>query len=192
MKTMWDNEPLLWTEDDDVGGDPPPAIGRWRRRLLTVVGTAAALLVVSPMAGTLVPQLTVPWSYVVVSGTSMEPAMSSGDVALLRRDWGGYDVGDVIAYRVPAGEVGAGGAVIHRVVDGGGRGGYVTKGDNRSGQDLWRPRNRDVIGSAFVTLPGVGQLLAQLRSPIGLAMIAALLTMAMARSIVCGRDRDVR
>lgn len=192
MSTTCDAELRPWTESyDDVGDDAPSTTGRWRRRLLTAVATTAALLAASPMAGTLVPQLPVPFSYVVVSGTSMEPAMSSGDIALVRRKWSGYAEGDVIAYRVPAGDVGAGGAVIHRIIDGSGSG-YVTRGDNRSGQDLWRPRDRDVIGSTFATLPRVGGLLAELRTTTGLAVMAALLTMAATNRMLRGRDETAR
>ena len=48
-----------------------------------------------------------PATYIWVSGTSMEPTFMSGDVVILRRS-DAYGIGDVVAYRVPAGNSGAG------------------------------------------------------------------------------------
>jgi signal peptidase I len=110
---------------------------------------------------------------VIVSGESMEPALEAGDlVVTVRRR--GYDVGDVIAYRIPDGEPGAGVLVIHRIVGGSAGAGYITQGDNREGRDPWRPRPHDVVGTEAVSVPRVGLGLAHVRTPLGLAALAGV------------------
>ena len=58
-----------------------------------------------------------------------------------------YHVGEVVAYRVPKGQVGAGHVVIHRIIGGNGTKGWTMQGDNRTARDLWYPTNHDVIGA---------------------------------------------
>jgi signal peptidase I len=112
---------------------------------------------------------------VIVSGESMEPALEAGDLVVTVRKRG-YDVGDVIAYRIPDGEPGAGVLVIHRIVGGSAGAGYITQGDNREGRDPWRPRPHDVVGTEAVSVPRVGLGLAHVRTPLGLAVLAGVVT----------------
>ncbi|MDX6438687.1 MAG: signal peptidase [Gaiellaceae bacterium] len=119
-----------------------------------------------------------PARYVIVSGHSMEPTLRTGDLALVLRQES-YRRGDVVAYRVPDGETGAGGVVIHRVVGGSHEEGYVTQGDNRRGRDPWRPRPDDVIGSLAFHVPEVGRVPTLLGSALGLAFLAAVLAFAV-------------
>ncbi len=113
-----------------------------------------------------------PVGYVIVSGQSMEPTLHSGDLVLVRqRD--SYQAGDVIAYRIPRGEPGEGIIVVHRIVGGSAEEGFVTRGDNRTGADLWRPRPQDIAGALWLHLPRVGWLLGLLRTPLVLATAAA-------------------
>src|SRR3972149_2843356 len=63
-------------------------------------------------------------SYVVVSGSSMQPGFGAGDLVMLRPA-GGYQIGDVVAYR--DGQLGA--LILHRIVGQDGPG-YVLKGDS--------------------------------------------------------------
>jgi signal peptidase I len=129
-----------------------------------------------------------PAAYVIVSGASMEPELAHGDLVLAtKRD--SYRVDDVIAYRVPKGEAGEGAVVIHRVVGGSASEGYVTKGDNREGRDLWRPRPSDALGSVSFRVPRAGLLFATLRTPLGLATIAGLTTFLF---VSAGRRRGTR
>lgn len=116
-----------------------------------------------------------PVAYVIVSGESMEPTFANGDLVLAKKK-SSYRVGDVVAYRVPKGDPGAGALVIHRLVGGSARVGYLTKGDNREGRDLWRPRPSDILGSVYFRAPRAGLALAFMRTPLGLALLAGLAT----------------
>lgn len=141
-----------------------------------VVATAATLALVVVWALLLRPQLLGgPAAYVIVSGKSMEPALLNGDLVVALKK-SSYDVGDVVAYRVPQGDPGAGSLVIHRVIGGSATAGYVTQGDNREGRDLWEPKPRDVFGSMSLRIPRVGLVLAFVQTPLGIAISAAVAT----------------
>ncbi|MGH2489690.1 MAG: signal peptidase I [Candidatus Limnocylindria bacterium] len=115
-----------------------------------------------------------PAAYVVVSGNSMEPTLSAGSLVIaFRQD--AYQVGDIVAYRVPAGSPAAGRLVIHRIVGGSAESGYVMRGDNASGSDVWRPERPDIVGQSEVVVPGVMPAVLFLRSPIVAASAAAAL-----------------
>lgn len=120
-----------------------------------------------------------PLTYVVVAGDSMLPALQGGDVVFTWRQ-PAYEVGDVIAYRVPEGEPGAGILVIHRITGGSAAKGYVVRGDNKDGVDPWQPAPSDVVGKAKWRLPRVGLAIAFMRSPLGIALIAGIVTFAIA------------
>jgi signal peptidase len=114
-------------------------------------------------------------AYVIVSGNSMDPKLHAGDLVLtVRRS--SYKVGDVVAYRIPEGQPGAGVLVIHRIVGGSASAGYIMQGDNRAGRDPWRPRPRDVVGAEGVSVPRLGLALVYLRTPLGLASLAGIVT----------------
>jgi signal peptidase I len=116
-----------------------------------------------------------PMAYVRVSGTSMEPGLRTGDlVAVKRRD--AYAVGDVVAYRVPEGEVGARQVVIHRLVAGDGRTGWVALGDNRRSVDPWRPTDEHVVGEMVWSSAGRGDDLQRLAEPVPLGLLCGGLT----------------
>lgn len=137
---------------------------------------ASAVLVVVLLAGwalTLRPEaLGGPAGYVLVSGTSMAPKYRTGDMVFVMRQ-SAYRVGDVIAYRVPKGDVAAGAQVIHRIVGGDGERGFVVQGDNRSAPDVWRPKNEDVVGAKKLRIPNAVLVLQFLRSPLLLGLLAA-------------------
>jgi len=117
--------------------------------------------------------------YIIVSGGSMYPVLYDGDVALVRRQ-SSYRVGDIVVYRVPDGNVGAGSLVIHRVIGGSASTGYVMRGDNTKGDDAWRPRAEDVVGKVRWKAPWAGRLLVFLHSPAGMAVFAGLVAFALA------------
>jgi signal peptidase I len=126
-----------------------------------------------------------PATYVIVSGQSMEPTLHTGDLVFALKN-SSYRSGDVIAYRIPKGDSGAGAMVIHRVIGGSAREGYITQGDNREGRDQWRPKPHDVLGTMAVSVPRVGLALAFMRTPLGIAMLAGLATFFF---VAAGRGR---
>jgi signal peptidase I len=112
-----------------------------------------------------------PIAYVLVSGESMEPVLRDNDFVLARRQ-DTYARGEIVVYRIPESETGAGGLVIHRIIAGSDQNGYVLQGDNRTTPDLWRPRSTDIVGRVVVTIPMAGELLPFLRSPLLVALFA--------------------
>jgi signal peptidase I len=142
---------------------------RWGGRALVAAAVLAWVLFLRPQP------FGGPASYVLVSGHSMRPQLETGDLVITQRK-DAYARGDVIAYRIPRGEPGAGAYVIHRITGGSPHDGYRTQGDNREEPDLWRPRPRDIEGRLWVRVPKAGSLIALLSAPIPLATAAGLLT----------------
>jgi signal peptidase I len=119
-------------------------------------------------------------SYVIVSGTSMRPTLRTGDLVLaLNRP--AYRAGDVIAYHVPAGP-GRGALIIHRIIGGSGQIGFLTKGDNRDGPDEWHPKQEEIAGRMVLHVPRAGVALAFVHTPLGLALLAALVAFVVLQS----------
>ena len=110
--------------------------------------------------------------YVLVSGQSMEPRYHTGDLVLVEKH-ASYHPGQVIAYRVPKGDAMAGAQVIHRIIGGDARHGFIVRGDNRTAPDVWRPRPRDIVGAKTLRIPNAIVVLQYLRAPIFLAILAA-------------------
>jgi signal peptidase I len=111
--------------------------------------------------------------WVMVSGTSMLPRFHTGDLVLVEHQ-SSYRVGEVVAYRVPKGQIGAGHVVIHRIIGGNGPKGWRLQGDNRTAPDLWYPTNHDVIGAKQLRIPHAWFVLRIFHMPIMLALFAAL------------------
>lgn len=113
--------------------------------------------------------------YIMVSGSSMEPTMHTGDFVIARSQ-PSYRTGDIVVYRVPEGDVGAGSLVIHRIVGGSATEGYLLQGDNPSitMPDLWRPTPEDIAGKRWVLIPRAGKVLPYLRSPVIVGLLAGL------------------
>jgi signal peptidase len=88
-----------------------------------------------------------------------------------------YKVDDVVAYRVPEGQPAAGAQVVHRIIGGNATDGYRVQGDNRELADRWHPKPEDIIGTVSMRVPSVGKAIAQLKGPLGLALLCALFTL---------------
>lgn len=137
-----------------------------------IVNLVVTLALIASWFLLLAPQsLGGPIAYVLVSGESMEPTLHDDDFVIAGRQ-DSYAHGDIVVYRIPESETGAGGLVIHRIIGGSGRHGYVLQGDNRTTPDLWRPRSTDIAGRVLVTIPMAGELLPFLRSPLLVASFA--------------------
>ena len=120
--------------------------------------------------------------YIVVRGSSMLPTYQSGDLVVVESA-AAYSVGDVVAYRVPNGEIGEGHLVIHRITGGDGAAGFAVQGDNNEAVDPWSPRAGDIAGRAWIVVPGLGRFIAFIHQPViagGLAA-ALMVTFLLAR-----------
>jgi signal peptidase len=160
----------------------------FRSRLRTIVNLASFAALVGLLLVTWPQSLGGLVAYIKVSGHSMEPTMHLGDLVVIRSE-SQYHLGEVIAYRVPPGEVGAGVTVIHRIVGGGVRAGFVTRGDHNHYDDPWRPRPAQIVGARWARLPGAANLFSRVRGPLPLAAFAALLTMLTVAELLKPRRR---
>jgi signal peptidase len=119
-----------------------------------------------------------PATYVIVRGDSMLPLYATGDLVVTQAA-SAYAVGDVVAYRVPAGEVGAGHTVLHRLIAGDVQEGFVARGDHNPAPDPWRVRADDISGKAWVAFPGIGRWIAFIHQPAVLAALAAAIAVGI-------------
>ena len=117
-------------------------------------------------------------TYVLVRGDSMLPVYQSGDLVIVRRE-PPYGVGDIVAFRVPADEVGEGQVVLHRLVEGV-DGTFTAQGDNNPARDPWAADNEQILGRAWLAIPGAGRAVVFLTKP----MVAACLAMAIVMALV--------
>ena len=96
---------------------------------------------------------------IVVSGHSMDPTYSSGDLVVAR--CGEPKIGDIVVYQ-PAEMRGH---IIHRLIGGDGVSGWQVQGDNNSWVDPFTPTDADVVGIAQFHLPRLGLVSTALASP---------------------------
>ena len=148
-------------------------MSRKRPGLRTIVSAACLLVIAGAWFTMLRPQsLGGPSGYIMIRGTSMLPTYVTGDLVITHAA-AGYEVGDIVAYRVPSGDFGEGIVVIHRIIGGSAEEGFVIQGDNNPFKDDWYPTPADIVGKAWVRLPRVGLVLGFLHAPVPLACLAA-------------------
>lgn len=155
---------------------------RERRSRRLVANLAFAVLFIAASAAWFVTSrpatLGGPATYVIVRGISMEPTYHDGDLVIVRR-MPAYRMGDIVAYTIPAGEVGGGLSVIHRIIGGSPDAGFTTKGDNNAESDPWRPTIGQIEGTTWLVVPRAGAIMSILRTPIMMASLAAAIAVAM-------------
>jgi signal peptidase len=131
---------------------------RW---YLSILGNGALWLIIAIDAWYLWPSsLGGATTVVIVSGSSMEPTFSDGDLVIARE--GPVDIGDIVVYQ-PA-EIG-GARVVHRIIGGDPIEGYQIQGDNNGWVDQWSPTQDEIVGRVDVHLPGGGRLAQAIISP---------------------------
>jgi len=151
-------------------------VKRNARRLFRL-GAVAAVLAIWALA--LRPQaLGGPALYIVIRGSSMLPTYQTGDLVIIESA-PAYAVGDVVAYRVPSGDIGEGHLVVHRITGADGTDGFVVKGDNNEAPDPWSPRPGDIAGKAWLVVPGLGRLIAFIHQPVMAGGLAAGIMVAL-------------
>jgi hypothetical protein len=128
----------------------------------------------------------------IVMSSSMEPAIATGDVAVIRALSGPPEVGDVVVvpvpreiqdrYRYPA-------EVLHRVVEITPEGLVRTQGDNLSEPVPFGVPATSVQGTSVMVIPGLGKVFAFITSPFGLAwLFAGVVLFALVPFIRSQRD----
>jgi signal peptidase I len=115
-------------------------------------------------------------TFITVRGTSMLPTLKTGDFVLAEAQ-SSYEVRDLVVYRVPRGQIGAGDDLIHRIVAGNATIGFTLKGDNNPAPDPWIVPRNDILGKETLAIPGLGNSLLVIRSPLFAGLIAALVAM---------------
>jgi signal peptidase len=145
-------------------------------RPANIVFAVALVAVVSGWWVTLRPTafLGGPATFITVKGTSMLPTLKTGDFVLAEAQ-PTYRVGDLVVYRVPKGQIGAGDDLIHRIVAGNATTGFTLKGDDNPAPDPWIVPRSDVLGKEALTVPGLGNSLLVIRSPLFAGLVAALI-----------------
>lgn len=89
---------------------------------------------------------------IIVDGSSMEPLLLRGDLAIARTRQA-YQVGDLVVYRIQ------GGMLIHRIVAGSAGDGWQTQGDNNPHPDTWVVPNDTIAGQYLFKVPRLGSAL---------------------------------
>lgn len=143
---------------------------RFLRRLiflLLIFLSAACLYQIATFAvsGQKLPSVLGYSSVTVLSG-SMEPAFSAGDQLIIRCEVQ-YEPGDIISFW--SNDI----LITHRLVEQTDEG-SITKGDNNNTRDEAPVRPEQIAGRVILVLPGAGNILLFLRTPIGILMILLL------------------
>ena len=143
------------------------------RRLLALLAGLAALVAVGALWVFAAPtSLGGKVDYATIVGTSMEPTLHRGDLAILRAR-SDYRVGDVVGYR--SGDLHR--VVLHRII-GVADGRYTFKGDNNDFIDSYRPTRSELVGTESVRVPVAGSVFTWLHEPVHamlIGIVAALL-----------------
>jgi signal peptidase I len=104
-------------------------------------------------------------AYIMVIGKSMEPNFHLGDMIIVKQD-SHYNVGDIVAYK----NMQLKNNVFHRII-GYESGRYILKGDNNAWVDTYKPSPEEVIGKLWIYLPGAGNIIQRIRTPLNMAII---------------------
>lgn len=129
----------------------------------------ASLVAVAVLFATLV---NVGTPVVVLSGSSMVPALRSGDVALIYKPHiAEVQVNDLVAFRAADQSI-----IVHRVVEKGvdssGSTYVVTKGDSNQWNDKERTDESNYVGKVYQILPKAGTFITTLQNPLILILLA--------------------
>ena len=145
--------------------------------LAVVIGVNIFALNASRLAGNAVPM---PFGYgasVVLSG-SMEPALSVGDL-LIVREQDAYETGDIVVYQ--SGTM----PVVHRIVSISGET-AITRGDANNASDAPFPAAA-IKGEVVAAIPLIGYLIWALKTPIGIGLTLAAAVLLVELSFRSGK-----
>lgn len=128
----------------------------------------------------------------IVRSGSMEPAISVGDLIVVRSSDGPFEIGDVIAYRNPGKRTMV---VTHRIVEvlQGEKGReYITKGDANDVADNYVVSEELVLGDQWLAVPIVGRIFAFARTKLGFLSLIVVPSAIVVLSEVCVIWRELR
>ena len=137
----------------------------WHLVLITVMSLTIGLGVynwnATTLLGSIIPMPLGVGAAVVLSG-SMEPTLSIDDLIIIRETCD-YELNDVVVFETDSV------VVVHRIV------GYegeliVTKGDANNVEDSPISEER-IIGEVIFVIPGIGNIVTMIKSPIGMVSI---------------------
>lgn len=117
-------------------------------------------------------------SYVVIIGSSMEPNFHIDDLVIAHEE-PRYKVGDAVVYKNADLES----YVFHRITSER-MGHFSLQGDNNSWVDNYQPSRYEIIGKLWVYIPRGGTVIRKIRSPWGMAFLAAGLGGILATSFI--------
>lgn len=103
------------------------------------------------------------FSWLAVLTGSMEPAISAGDMIIIRRE-SGYAPGDIITFRD------GGSYTTHRITETM-PGGFRTKGDANNTEDSSSVLPEQIAGRVILVIPGMGKVFLFLRTPGGMLLL---------------------
>jgi len=147
--------------------------------LLVLLVTAWAVFAPVPIGG----QAT----YVIINGNSMEPNFHLGDLEIVRTARS-YNIGDEVTYW----DADLGRYVFHRIIAEN-LNHYILKGDNNAWTDSFQPTSDEILGKAWIYIPGVGTAVTWLRTPWALALfVGAGVCVVMAILFVQPRKKRVK
>lgn len=129
--------------------------------LAAIVGLNIWQMAARALLGQELPGLFGYSSLVVMSG-SMEPAISAGDLLIIRRE-ATYQEGEVVSFSDN------GSYITHRLV-GQTDGGFITQGDSNNVPDPDLIHAEQILGRVVLVIPGLGRALLFLRTPAGILL----------------------
>lgn len=145
--------------------------------LAVVIGVNVFALNAAHLTGNAVPMPFGVGVSVVLSG-SMEPALSVGDL-LIVREQAHYETGDIVVYQSSSMPV------VHRIVELSGDT-VVTRGDANNSNDAPIPLSA-IKGEVVVTVPLVGHVVWALKSPVAIVIMLAAAVLLVEWSFRSGK-----
>ena len=124
--------------------------------------------------------------YAIISGSSMQPVLRSGDLVVLRPS-SSYRVGEVVAYHSAVLHA----VVLHRIVSRDGSH-FVFKGDNNSWLDPAPPTQSALIGTLWLTIPYGGSVLGWLVVPWHAGLLIGGMVLVLTAAATASRGRRAR
>lgn len=171
--TLLQSATRTWGEEESAGTGPtrreertlPGRIGRIRAtvsRLLTLLGLGALALVVGLLVFVAAAPRLIGWHFVIVSGSSMEPTVPFGSLAVIEEvPPSDIQPGDIVTFAHP---VYRNKVVTHRVVSISADGQATTKGDANSHRDDGSVGVQQIHYRYRFAMPEVGRVVHWLRT----------------------------